>query len=332
MDQTNKPIASMIMPLENRREAILELAITAERTGYNAVYLTESWSYDTTLILTEIATLTKKIALGSAVLSIWGRSPGTFAMAAASLNSISGGRFNLGLGSSSKQLTEGFHDVVYQKPYKKIRQIVEQTRALLQGERIPLENSKEAGPLKLNLNNVGEIPILLAASSDKTIDLAWELCDGWLPFLYPKDKLKEVVSNFSERDKKTERQKNWQVVPIIPSVLGKDKKTARKGASWVVAFYINKMGPIYRNVLIRSGYAEEVESVLRASEKEGEPVVPDEAERLLDQLALYGTPGDIKEGLESWYQAGATMPCLMTNPNLSLEEINFSVEALGKNK
>ena len=227
-------------------------------------------------------------------------------------------------------LTEGFHDVIYQKPYIKIRQIVEQTRALLQGERIPLVNSKEARPLKLNLNNIGEIPILLAASAEKSINLVWELCDGWIPFLYPKEKLKEVVNNFAKMENKNERQKNWQVVPIIPSVLGKDKKTARKGASWVVAFYINKMGPIYRNVLKRSGFADEVESVLKASEMQGEPVVPDEAEKLLDQLALYGTAEDIKEGLKSWYQAGATMPCLMTNPNLSLEEIRFSVESLGK--
>ncbi len=328
MKKNKRPIATMMMPLENRREAILELATTADKFGYDSIYLTESWSYDSTLLLSEIATKTEKIKLGTAVLSVWGRSAGTFAMSAATLNQISGGRFILGLGSSTKQLTEGFHDVPYGNPYHKLQNILRQTRALLSGERIPLDSDKDARPLKLNMKDIGDIPLMLAASSDRSIQIAWELCDGWIPFLYPKENIKKIISKLRSSKNLTDRQKNWQIVPIIPAIANKDRALAREGASWVVAFYINKMGPVYRDTLKRIGYADEIESVLAASKMEGKPVVPQEAEALLAELALYGTPDDIKQGLEDWYLAGATVPCLMTNPNLSMEEIRFNVESL----
>ncbi|MBT3240915.1 MAG: LLM class flavin-dependent oxidoreductase [Chloroflexi bacterium] len=328
MTKNNRPVATMMMPLENRREAILELATTADKTGYNSIYLTESWSYDSTLLLTEIAMRTEKIKLGTAVLSIWGRSAGTFSMSAATLNKISGGRFTLGLGSSTKQLTEGFHDVPYGLPYQKIRKILQQTRSLLEGGRIPLDPNSDVRPLKLNLKDIGKIPIMLAASSDRSIELAWELCEGWIPFLYPKSNIRKQVNKFHLSEVLTERQKNWQIAPIIPAIANKDRALARKGASWVVAFYINKMGPVYRDTLKRIGFADEIDCVLAASKLEGKPVVPQDAEALLSELALYGTPDEIKENLEDWYEAGATEPCLMTNPNLNMDEIKYNVESL----
>jgi alkanesulfonate monooxygenase SsuD/methylene tetrahydromethanopterin reductase-like flavin-dependent oxidoreductase (luciferase family) len=321
------PIATMMMPLENRREAILELALTAEKGGYDAVFLPETWTFDTTVLLAEIAVRTDNIKVGSGILSIWGRSPGTFAMTSATLNKISGGRFILGLGSSTRQLVEGFHDVAYHAPYQKMRQIITQIRSLLQGERLPLYTSPDAHALQLNQRDYGKIPILLAASSDKSIEIAWDLCDGWIPFLFPRDHLKQVIFEKSEKAE-TDRQENWQVYPIIPTIVYEDRAKAREGASWVIGFYLNKMGPIYRNALKRLGYQAEVESVLSASKEHGQLMVPDEAEVLLEQLTLYGTPEEVKEQIQSWYQVGATMPCLMTNPNLSLEEIRYNVQSL----
>ncbi len=121
-----QPLGVMMMPLENRREAILRLALTAEEQNYDALFLPETWAYDITVLLAEIAVRTKNIKLGTGILSVWGRSAATIAMAASTLNTISNGRFILGLGSSTKQLAEGLHDVPYQMPYRKLRQVVSQ--------------------------------------------------------------------------------------------------------------------------------------------------------------------------------------------------------------
>jgi alkanesulfonate monooxygenase SsuD/methylene tetrahydromethanopterin reductase-like flavin-dependent oxidoreductase (luciferase family) len=125
------PLAVNVMPLETRRAAILHLATRADELGYQAFALPETWSYDATLMLTEIAGCTRQIRLGASVLGIWGRSAAHIAMAAATLNMISDGRFILGLGASTKQLTEGLHDVAYKTPHRKLRQTIRQVRALL---------------------------------------------------------------------------------------------------------------------------------------------------------------------------------------------------------
>ena len=91
------------------------------------------------------------------------------------------GRFILGLGSSTSQLVEGLHDISYVSPYEKLRQVVTQVRALLLGDRIPQSISTDARPLRLNLAARPDIPIYLAASTNRSIRLAGELCDGWIP-------------------------------------------------------------------------------------------------------------------------------------------------------
>jgi alkanesulfonate monooxygenase SsuD/methylene tetrahydromethanopterin reductase-like flavin-dependent oxidoreductase (luciferase family) len=61
-------------------------------------------------VLAEIAMHTARIQLASGVMSVWGRTPATLAMTAATLHQISEGRYVLGLGASTRALAEGFHD------------------------------------------------------------------------------------------------------------------------------------------------------------------------------------------------------------------------------
>src|SRR4029450_11880571 len=93
---------------------------------------------------------------------------GTLAMGASTLAGISGGRFVLGLGASTAQLTEGLHDVPFVAPIARMRRTVTQVRALLRGERIPLGAASSARPLKLNLAPTADLPIFLAALTDES--------------------------------------------------------------------------------------------------------------------------------------------------------------------
>src|SRR5205085_1758689 len=104
--------------------------LTAARLGYEAVGFPESWSYDMTVLLAEAAARTRRVTLSTGILSVWGRSPATLAMAASTLSTVSGGRFVLGLGASTAQLVEGLHDVPFETPVAKLRRTVIQVRAL----------------------------------------------------------------------------------------------------------------------------------------------------------------------------------------------------------
>jgi alkanesulfonate monooxygenase SsuD/methylene tetrahydromethanopterin reductase-like flavin-dependent oxidoreductase (luciferase family) len=324
----SKRLAVGVMPLETRRDTILHLAQRADELGYHALSLPETWSHDTMLLLTEAALRTQKIHLMAAVLGVWGRSASQIAMASATLNLISNGRFMLGLGSSTKQLAEGLHDVPFEAPFKKLHQTITQVKALLEGERIPLIINSDARALRINIPPQPEIPVFLAASSPKSIRIAGELCDGWVPFLYPRDHLAEGIALFQEGTARSvDPEKPRQICPTIPTIISEDAAAAREGAAWFVAYYLIMMGPVYRNTLSRLGFKEEVDAVLAANAGQKPAIVPQEAEVLLEQSTIFGTPEQARRQLAGWYEAGADMVGLALGPNLTDEAIDFTLKA-----
>jgi alkanesulfonate monooxygenase SsuD/methylene tetrahydromethanopterin reductase-like flavin-dependent oxidoreductase (luciferase family) len=248
-------------------------------------------------------------------------------MAAATLHDVSGGRFTLGLGASTAQLVEGLHDVPYRDPFERMRRTIVQVRALLAGERLPLG---AAGGRALRLNvPPAPVPIHLAGLAPETIRLAGELADGWLPFLYPRSRLPEGRVLLTEGAARVGPARALPaIVPSLPTVVAADAAEARKGAAWFVSFYLTSMGPFYPRTISRLGFAKEVEAVIAANPTRGSAEVPPEAEALLDELTVYGTPEQARARLAGWQQAGAAMPVLLLPPNQTAAQIDFALEAL----
>jgi alkanesulfonate monooxygenase SsuD/methylene tetrahydromethanopterin reductase-like flavin-dependent oxidoreductase (luciferase family) len=317
------------MPLENRREVLLSLATAADRRGYDGYFLPETWAYDTTVLLAEAAVKTQGITLGTGILSVWNRSAATIAMAAATLASVSGHRFVLGLGASTPQLTEGLHDVPFTAPVARMRRTLQQVRALLRGERIPLAVATGARPLKLNVPAVADLPIYLAALGDASVRLAGELADGWSPFIYPRCCLADGVERLQEGAARGGHPERVPVVsPSLPTVVADDPAAAREGAAWFVAFYLVSMGTLYRQSLTRQGFGKEVEAVLAANAPKFTGAVPPEAEALLEELTVFGTPPEARRRLARWHAAGAELPVLLLRPNRPVEELEYTLDAL----
>jgi len=317
------------MPLENRRATFVSLATTADRLGFDGLFLPETWAYDTTVLLAEAALRTTRITLGTGILGVWNRSAATIAMAAATLASVSGGRFVLGLGASTPQLTEGLHDVAFAAPVPRMRRTLVQVRALLRGERIPLAVATAARPLKLNVPPAPDLPIYLAALGDQSVRLAGELADGWTPFIYPRRHLVHGIERLREGAARGGHPDRLPIVcPSVPAVVAEDPAKARQGAAWFVAFYLVSMGTLYRQSLTRQGFGKEVESVLAANTPKFTGAVPPDAEELLEELTVFGTPPEARRRLARWHEAGAALPVLLLRPNLSAEELEFTLNAL----
>lgn len=317
-----------IMPLDNRREVLVGTAAAADARGYDGFFLPETWAYDVTVLLAEAALRTRRLVLGTGIASVWGRSAATLAMGAATLASISNGRFVLGLGASTPQLAEGLHDVPYAAPVERMRRTLVQVRALLRGERVPLAVATGARPLRLNLPPGPEVPIYLAALADASIRLAGELADGWIPFLYPRSRLATGVALLAEGAARTgDPGRRVAICPSVPAVVAEDPAKAREGAAWFVAFYLTTMGPLYRQRLVQLGFGREVEAVIAANTPKTLGVVPPEAETLLEELTVFGTPAQARARLGRWYDAGAEFPSLLLPPHLGPGEIDYMLEA-----
>jgi alkanesulfonate monooxygenase SsuD/methylene tetrahydromethanopterin reductase-like flavin-dependent oxidoreductase (luciferase family) len=216
-----------LTPMETRHDVIVRAAQLADELGYEAFAVPEGWGLDSTLLLAELALRTRRITLVSAILSVWGRTPATLAMTAATLYRLAQGRYVLGLGTSTRALVEGFHDVAFERPADKLREVTTKVRALLAGERAQLDNTAAARPLRLGLPPVLELPIWLAALGGRTSRVAAELGDGWIPVFLSPERLAGRVADLDRARRAAGRSEPLTVAAGPWTVADADPGAAR---------------------------------------------------------------------------------------------------------
>src|SRR5437660_110810 len=114
----------------------LQVAKEADRLGYAVCWAAEAYGSDAATVLSWIAAHTERMDVGSAVFQIPARTPAMTAMTAATLDTLSGGRFRLGLGISGPQVSEGWHGVRFGRPLQRTREYLEIVRMAVAGERV----------------------------------------------------------------------------------------------------------------------------------------------------------------------------------------------------
>ena len=113
---------------------MVELAQEAERLGYDALFTAETWGSDVFTPLTWIGAHTSKIRLGTGIAQLSARAPTACAMAAITLDHLSGGRVILGLGVSGPQVVEGWYGGPFGKPLSRTREYVNIVRQAIRRE------------------------------------------------------------------------------------------------------------------------------------------------------------------------------------------------------
>jgi alkanesulfonate monooxygenase SsuD/methylene tetrahydromethanopterin reductase-like flavin-dependent oxidoreductase (luciferase family) len=292
-----------LTPMETRHDVIVRAAQLADELGYEAFAVPEGWGLDSTLLLTELALRTRRITLVSAILSVWGRTPATLAMTAATLHRLSGGRYVLGLGTSTRALVEGFHDVAFEQPADKLREVTTKVRALLAGERAQLGNGAAARPLRLGLPPVPELPIWLAAIGERTSRIAAELGDGWIPVFVSPDRLAGQAAELGRARRAAGLRPGPLTVAAGPwTVADADAGAARGVAAGCVAWYLLAMGDVYGRTVAGQGYGAAVEAIKAANPRPRPQggTVPAEARVVLEEFTAHGTPSQVREQLERW--------------------------------
>ncbi len=177
----------------------LESVREAERLGFDSVWTSEAYGCDVLTPLAWWGSHTEKIRLGTAIMQISARRPTAAAMAAMTMDHLSGGRFVLGLGVSGPQVVEGWYGEPFAKPLARTREYVSIVRDVVERRepvvsdgphyRLPLNGHDGATglgkPLKSTLRPLRErLPVYLAAEGPKNIALTAEIADGWLALFY----------------------------------------------------------------------------------------------------------------------------------------------------
>jgi F420-dependent oxidoreductase-like protein len=253
----------------------IALAQEAERLGYSSVWTAEAYGSDAATVLTWIAAHTSTIDLGSGIFQIPGRSPAMTAMTAATIDTLSGGRFRLGLGVSGPQVSEGWHGVRFDKPLGRSREYIDIIRLALSRERVEYHGSHHELPLpdgpgkalKMIIHPVREyLPIYLAAIGPKNLELAGEKCDGWLGIFYDAEFAPELLASVEAGKAKAGRaDAAFDVIPTVSVVLNDDVAAAADPIRTYAALYIGGMGSreqnFYNRLACRMGFEAEATHV-----------------------------------------------------------------------
>lgn len=299
----------------------LEVAREADRLGYSVVWAAEAYGSDAATVLSWIAAQTESIDVGSAIFQIPGRTPANCAMTAATLDTLSGGRFRLGLGVSGPQVSEGWHGVRFDKPLARTREYVEIVRMALRRERVtytgefwqlPLPDGPGKA-LTLTVHPVREsLPIYLAAIGPKNLELTGQIADGWLAIFFSPEQAAEIMAPIVQgRESVGKTMAGFDVVPTVPVVPGASVEEAADQVRAYAALYVGGMGSrdknFYNQLMTRMGYEEaaiEIQDKYMAKDYTGAAAaVPLE---FLDSTSLLGPPDRIAERLHAYKDAGVT--------------------------
>jgi len=318
-----------LTPMETRRDVIVRAAVLAEELGYEAFAVPEGWGLDSTPLIAEIALRTSRIRLVSGVLSVWGRTPATLAMTAATLQQVCEGRYVLGLGASTRALAEGFHDTPFERPAAKLRDVVTEVRSLLAGEPVSLRRVPGARPLRLSPPPPSEVPVWVAALGPRSIRVAAELGDGYIPALIARDQLRsraEQVKRLREASVVSKLALTVAAGPI--AAVDDNPDVARTLVAACTAWYLSAMGGVYAESLSGQGYTAEVDAVLAANQRPNprRATIPPAALPLLDQLAAYGTADQVRKQVGLWDEAADLVSVLLV-PGLPWPTIEATLAA-----
>jgi alkanesulfonate monooxygenase SsuD/methylene tetrahydromethanopterin reductase-like flavin-dependent oxidoreductase (luciferase family) len=324
--QMTAPVGIAFTPFEDRVEVIERAAVLAEARGLHAVGVAEAMTLAAPIVLARLAERTERIGLVSGVLSVWGRTPATLALTAAELQRASGGRFVLGLGASTAPITAGCHGQTWHAPLRKLRDTLTATRTLLGGGRLP-DAPDGVRPLRLGSPPPMPVPIALAAITPPSIRLAGELADQWLPFLLPPaaiDAGRELMASAGSAAGRTDAT---TVTASVPLAIAPDRDgAARIAARWLLS-YATRMGPIYPRVLRQHGYHNELDALLDANPDPRHPRLPAAAERLAQDVLLYGTHDEVPQLCRSWFEH-ADAVSLLAPFGVPGEHIADTIEAI----
>ena len=305
-----------------RINELIDVVRLADERGYESAYLIESFS-DAFCFLAACARETDQIILGTGVATVFTRNPTTIAMAAATVDSISEGRFRLGLGVGHREIHRMRDDVEihrpspFENPLQRLKEATELTRAILKGafhgELVRYQGEifhvRDYEPwMNPHRDN---IEIFYGAFSESTFELAGEIADGIAPIFVPLDfvpTMKDAVARGASRVGRDPSE--IDIGCFLPTSVSHDVEAAKLAAKYNVASHMGSRR-YYRNYFVRLGMGDVVGQIVAEVERgnidEAAALVTDD---IADAVTVYGTPEMCRQKIDRYRRAGITLPII----------------------
>ena len=303
-----------------------EAVAEADRLGFDSIWTAEAYGSDALTPLAWWGASTSKVRLGTAIMQLSARQPAAAAMAAMTLDHLSGGRFILGLGVSGPQVVEGWYGMPFAKPLARTREYIGVVREIFaregrvtnDGPHYPLpypDGTGLAKPLKSTIHPLRtDIPIFRGAEGPKNVALAAEICDGWLALFFSarnQDFYRDALDEGFSREGARRSWDDFEIAATVPVIVHDEVEQAADFLRPMYALYFGGMGArkanFHHDVAVRLGYEAQAKRVqdlyLEGRKDEAAAAVPTE---LVEQLALIGPEDKIRDDLEAWRESIVT--------------------------
>ena len=318
---------------------ITEFAKEAESLGADSIWTSEAWGTDAITPLAYLAASTTKIRLGTGIVQVGSRTPGNLVMTSLTLQSMSGGRFILGLGTSGPQVIEGFHGVSFGNPVLRTKELLEIIKMGVSGKKLqykgkyyqlPLEGG-EGKAIRTNAKT-GHVPVYVASLGPSNLEMTGEKADGWIGGCFIPETgdvfLDKIKAGLSRSGRKIDDIDI--LIPVSLEFTDEVEEAAKRHARGY-GFTFGAMGSVknnfYKNAYARQGYGEIVDVVqklwVEGRREEARDMVPND---LALKSNLIGTDEMIKERLLLYKKLGVST----LKVDLPGDDIASKSDALGR--
>ncbi len=283
---------------------LVHLGQRAEESGFDWLMVPEGIeANDAMLCCYILATATSRVRIATNVANIYLREPSLCAVAAATIQQASQGRFILGIGPSHRPVLQGL-GIEMGNARDHLRKYTIGLRRSFSGER--------AKSLGIRFPHPAEpVPIYFGALTLETVRMAGEMADGLLLVHCTAQRLSQVIG--AARDSARSHGRRPDIVTVATSAqvyLHEDIRLAKEAARAGMALYMGL--PYYNRLLRLSGFEAEADAGAKAWEKGDRTALAAAAsDRLLDAITLYGPASRCRERLEALAATGVDVIGIM---------------------
>ena len=298
---------------------MVDFAREAEALGVDSIWTSEAWGTDAISPLAYLAATTSKIRLGTGIIQVGTRTPGNLIMTALTMQSLSGGRFILGLGTSGPQVMEGWHGVRFSNPITRTREIIEIVKKGVAGEELSYKGKEYVLPLPggegkeiRSSSPPFDVPIWVASLGPSNLEMTGAVADGWLGGSFIPESGNIFIDRIKAGAKKVGKDFTLMEMRIPLSLeFTDDVEEAGKRHARGYGFTFGAMGSMksnfYKDAYARQGYRESVDRVQQlwkeGRREEAREEVPVE---LALKSNLIGTNNMVKDRIRLYKDLGIT--------------------------
>lgn len=290
-----------------------ELAAFAEHQGLTGVWMSEVNGADAITQAASAITATQSARVGTAIIPIQTRDPLLMAMTAQSLSDLSGGRFVLGLGTSTTVIVEDWHGRPWGKPLAGTREFVSLVRALLAGERVSAEGAFPMKRASLARRGAAPIPIYLAALNDGMMRLAAEIADGVILNFVSARQVRRSVELLRKVRAERSLDGPFEVCVFFRATVTDDSPASLSRYQQEMLTYL--MSPVYQKFFEADGWGDLCRSTVKLwTGGEREAALAGIPQAFIEERALLGRAPALKAQLAEYADAGMDTAFILPVP------------------